>query len=69
MENLPIKNGNGQSYGYINYRKKVSLKSISTLKISGYVQDTALVLVDGELKSKALENEDDINGFGYWMKK
>ncbi|XP_046473337.1 beta-galactosidase-1-like protein 2 [Neodiprion pinetum] len=69
MENLPIKNGNGQSYGYINYRKKVALKTASTLKISGYVQDTAMVLVDGELKSKPLETEEDINGFGYWMQK
>ncbi|XP_068990997.1 beta-galactosidase-1-like protein 2 isoform X2 [Neodiprion pinetum] len=69
MENLPIKNGNGQSYGYINYRKKVGLKTISTLKVSGYVQDAAMVLVDGELKSKPLETKEDINGFGYWMKK
>ncbi|XP_012265320.2 beta-galactosidase-1-like protein 2 [Athalia rosae] len=69
MENLPIKNGNGQSYGYINYRKKVSLNTKSTLKISGYVTDTAMVLVDGELKSKPLESVEDINGFGYWMQK
>lgn len=69
MENLPIKNGNGQSYGYINYRKKVSLDSVSTLKISGRVQDTAIVLVDGELKSGALETVEDIKGFGYWQLK
>ncbi|XP_015598574.1 beta-galactosidase-1-like protein 2 [Cephus cinctus] len=66
MENLPINNGSGQSYGYVIYKKRVPLRKESSLKISGHIHDTAMVLVDGILKTKPLKSLDDISGFGYW---
>lgn len=70
MEKLDINNGSGQSYGYIVYRKEnIDIKAGSVLKIEGHVCDTVLVLINGKLVSKVLENEDDLNGFGYWRLK
>nr|CAI5868158.1 unnamed protein product [Callosobruchus analis] len=64
MENLPINNGSGQSYGYIIYRKKnVIVHAKSILKISGYVHDTIQVYVNGKLLNK---NVVDTNDFGFW---
>ncbi|VEN53201.1 unnamed protein product, partial [Callosobruchus maculatus] len=64
MENLPINNGSGQSYGYIVYRKKnVKLTAKSILKISGYIHDTIQVYVNGKLLNK---NVVDTSGFGFW---
>ncbi|XP_030767921.1 beta-galactosidase-1-like protein 2 [Sitophilus oryzae] len=70
MEQLDINNGNGQSYGYIVYRKEnIDIKAGSVLKVEGHVCDTVLVLINGTLVSKVLETEEDLNGFGYWRKK
>ncbi|VEN61727.1 unnamed protein product [Callosobruchus maculatus] len=64
MENLPINNGSGQSYGYIVYRKKnVEVTAKSILKISGYIHDTVQVYVNGKLLNK---NVVDTSGFGFW---
>lgn len=70
MEELDINNKNGQSYGYIVYRKEnVDITPGWILKIEGHVCDTVLVLINGELVSKVLETEEDLNGFGYWRLK
>ncbi|GJQ86292.1 hypothetical protein Trydic_g8988 [Trypoxylus dichotomus] len=67
MEDLPINNGAGQSYGYTVYKKQnLDIPSNSILKIEGRVCDTIMVLIDGELKSEILENQSDLNDFGYW---
>ncbi|KAK5649400.1 hypothetical protein RI129_000429 [Pyrocoelia pectoralis] len=67
MEMLPINNGSGQSYGYIIYQKKgLHIPAYSELKISGYVWDTVMVVIDGELISKPLFSKHDLNTFGYW---
>ncbi len=39
MERLPINDGNGQSYGYIVYRKQLELTQGSKILIRGHVRD------------------------------
>lgn len=66
MELLPINNNAGQSYGYIVYKKtNLDIPANSILKISGRVCDTVMVLINGKLISKSLQNNDDLNHFGY----
>ncbi|RZC39773.1 beta-galactosidase-1-like protein 2 [Asbolus verrucosus] len=70
MELLNVNNNAGQSYGYVVYKKEnVTIAANSVLKIEGHVCDTVMVLIDGQLKSKILETQDDLNGFGYWRLK
>ncbi|XP_017785898.1 PREDICTED: beta-galactosidase-1-like protein 2 [Nicrophorus vespilloides] len=70
MELLDINNGAGQSYGYIVYRKtNLNIPQGSTLKIGGRVTDSVFVLINGELKSKVLESQADLDGFGFWKAK
>ncbi|XP_046384129.1 beta-galactosidase-1-like protein 2 isoform X2 [Ischnura elegans] len=69
MESLPVNNGNGQSYGYINYRKKVKLTNNSTIKISGHVRDIALLMLDNQQKTKIPSQRNDLHGFGFWPDK
>ncbi|KAK5650908.1 hypothetical protein RI129_001937 [Pyrocoelia pectoralis] len=67
MENLPINNNSGQSYGYIIYRKTgLHIPSYAKLKVENHVCDTVMVLIDGVLVSKPLSGANDFNGFGYW---
>ncbi|CAH1164830.1 unnamed protein product [Phyllotreta striolata] len=67
MELLPINNNTGQSYGYVVYRKRFStIPANSVLRIGGRVCDTVVVLLNGKLMSKPLNNVDDLNGFGFW---
>lgn len=70
MEALPINNNTGQSFGYIVYRKRnINIPKNSLLKIEGYVCDTIMVLINGKLMSKMLNNAADFNEFGYWRLK
>lgn len=67
MEKLNINKGSGQSYGYVVYRKSgLTIPSNAVLKISGYVKDTVLVLVNGKLISPAPKTAKDLDGFGFW---
>ena len=67
MELLDVNNYNGQSYGYIIYRKtNVDIRRNSVLKIHGHVCDTVMVLINGELKSGILSKKSDFRRFGYW---
>ncbi|XP_044744677.1 beta-galactosidase-1-like protein 2 [Coccinella septempunctata] len=67
MENLPINNGSGQSFGYTLYRKEnIDLPPNSVLTIEGRVCDSVVVLVNGVLMSKPLLYTEDLNGFGFW---
>lgn len=69
MEMLPINNHSGQSFGYILYRQKnLNIPANAVLKISGYVRDTVLVFVNGELVSNIPKVKADLNGFGFWKK-
>ncbi|KAJ3664493.1 hypothetical protein Zmor_000055 [Zophobas morio] len=70
MEFLDINNASGQSYGYVVYRhENTNIPANSVLKIEGYVCDTVTVLVNGELKSKILKTQADLDDFGYWKVK
>ncbi|XP_056634820.1 beta-galactosidase-1-like protein 3 [Diorhabda sublineata] len=70
MEYLPINNNSGQSYGYIVYRKMLlDIPANSTLRIGGRVCDTVVVLLNGNLISKPLNKDIDLNGFGFWRQK
>ena len=68
MEQLEhLNNGNGQSYGYIVYRKKVTnLKSGSVLKIRGKVHDLLSVMVNGVMIHDPILSILDVNKFGSW---
>lgn len=67
MEELNINNGNGQSFGYIVYKKtNLDIPANAVLKISDYVRDTVLVLINGKLVSPSPSKLDDLNGFGFW---
>lgn len=67
MEELPINNWSGQSYGYIVYRaSQIDIPANSVLTITGHVRDTVMVLINGELISKPLSSTDDLNNFGFW---
>lgn len=66
MENLPINNDAGQSFGYIIYRKKnITITKNSLLKIKGYVYDHVNVYINNKLVSK---NTMNLTDFGYWKK-
>ena len=43
MEQLRLNNGNGQSYGYIVYRKKLAIRQGATLAMRGRPRDLMLV--------------------------
>ncbi|XP_018575329.1 beta-galactosidase-1-like protein 2 [Anoplophora glabripennis] len=70
MELLPMNNNSGQSFGYIVYRKSnIDIPGNAVLKISGYVRDTVLVLINGNLINSAPKSSEDIGGFGFWKLK
>lgn len=71
MELLDINNNNGQSNGYIIYRKdKVNLTEYSVLLIEGHVYDTVVVVVNGKLIApKRLDSRSDLDSFGFWRLK
>ncbi|KAF7273353.1 hypothetical protein GWI33_013940 [Rhynchophorus ferrugineus] len=70
MELLPINNNSGQNFGYVVYRKKyINLTANAVLKISGYVRDHVLVLVNDLLINPVLSHPDDLNKFGFWRLK
>nr|CAI5853450.1 unnamed protein product [Callosobruchus analis] len=68
MEKLDVNHHNGQSYGYIVYRKtNVDIPANGTLLIEGRVFDTAMVLVNGALVSPWLEAVRDLKRFGSFL--
>ncbi|XP_071454617.1 beta-galactosidase-1-like protein 2 isoform X2 [Hetaerina americana] len=67
MEMIDINGGNGQSYGYINYQKKVNLSANSVMTIGGHIRDTVMLLLDGVQKTKIITGPSDLTGFGYWV--
>ncbi len=63
-----MNDGNGQSYGYINYRKELSLADGDRIKIRGHVRDTLQLMVDGVMINQPVLTYDDIESgiFGVW---
>jgi len=67
MEQLNINNGNGQSYGYIVYRKEVQIMPGNVLQIRGKPRDLAQVLINGIQVNPAIVTSDDLGrNFGSW---
>ncbi|XP_065347232.1 beta-galactosidase-1-like protein 2 [Cloeon dipterum] len=66
MEALDINDGNGQAYGLIVYRSQIDLSTTAQLQITGRIRDVAMVVVDGEQKTKRPASQLALLGFGYW---
>jgi len=67
MEDLPINGNNGQSYGYVHYRKTAQLTSGQhTVQITGRPHDLAVFMVDGQRQTAAWDNNDKLTTFGYY---
>ena len=56
MEQLDINNGNGQSYGYIVYRKTLVLRPGMKLKIRGHPRDLVQVINFRSVRSSRSQN-------------
>jgi len=67
MEQLNINDGNGQSYGYIVYRKEVQINPGSVLQIRGHPRDLAQVMINGVQVNPAIVTQSDLGkNFGSW---
>jgi len=67
MEQLNINNENGQSYGYIIYRKEVQIKWGSLLKVRGHSRDLMQVLINGVQVNEPIVSAMDLGTkFGSW---
>lgn len=67
MEQLNINNGNGQSYGYIIYRKEVQISFGDVLTIRGHPRDLVQVLVNGVQVNPIIATPGDLGTkFGSW---
>ncbi|CAH1981047.1 unnamed protein product [Acanthoscelides obtectus] len=67
MEQLPINNMSGQSYGYVIYRHRLfHLPSYSHVRINGRVCDTVVVTLNDQLMSRPLDTASDLDAFGFW---
>jgi hypothetical protein len=67
MEELSINNGNGQSYGYILYRTKVSeLQQGSILTIKGHPRDLLQIIVNGVMLNEPILKLTDLTEVGSW---
>ncbi|XP_021953754.1 beta-galactosidase-1-like protein 2 [Folsomia candida] len=62
MELLPINDGNGQSYGYIVYRKNSTINAGDRYKAS-WPRDFAILLTDGDLIDTGFTNDQP----EYWL--
>ncbi|XP_046649985.1 beta-galactosidase-1-like protein 2 [Daphnia pulicaria] len=67
MEDLPINNDNGQSYGYILYRNSATLTGGShTIQTIGHVRDLAVLMLDQQRLTSDWKNDAQLNDFGFW---
>jgi len=60
MEQLDINNGNGQSYGYIVYRKTLVLRPGMKIKIRGHPRDLVQMMVNGVQVNEGVFNLADL---------
>lgn len=67
MEDLPINNNNGQSYGYILYRKTATLTAgTHTVQTIGSVRDLAVLMLDQKRLTRDWVSDAQLTGFGFW---
>ncbi len=67
MEELPINDGNGQSFGFIVYRKVVKVRANSLLQVRGHIRDMAQVLINGQNLVPPVRSKQDLYKFGSWF--
>ena len=66
MEQLRVNKGNGQSYGYIVYRKRMTLKDGAKIKIRGHVRDLLQLMINGVMMNDPILEIADLVYFGSW---
>jgi hypothetical protein len=67
MEQLPINNGNGQSYGYVVYRTRRTLLSEgSKILVRGHARDLLQLIVNGVMINNPILKMTDLSEFGSW---
>ena len=66
MEQLRVNKGNGQSYGYIVYRKRMNLKDGAKIKIRGHVRDLLQLMINGVMVNDPIKKIADLVYFGSW---
>lgn len=67
MEDLPINNNNGQSYGYILYRNTASLTGgMHTIQTMGHVRDMLVMMLNQQRLTPDWKNDIQLNDFGFW---
>ena len=72
MEELSINNGNGQSYGYILYRAKLTgakLHQGSLLTIKGHPRDLLQIIVNGVMLNEPILKLTELTEVGSWAVK
>ena len=68
MENLGASEEEAQDFGFLLFRKEVSLPDIeSVLTIATNVRDMLTVMVDGVHQIAPFQSLEDILGPGYWL--
>ena len=67
MEDLPINNNNGQSYGYILYRNKATLTGgAHTIQTVGRVRDLAVFMLNQKRLTSDWSSDLQLREFGFW---
>ena len=55
MEDLPMNNGSGQSYGYLIHRKRLNVQNGSVYS-AGVIKDFGIVLVNDVIETESFPN-------------
>ena len=67
MEDLPINNNNGQSYGYILYRNTATLTGgAHTIQTIGSVRDLAVFMLNQKRLTSDWSSDLQLREFGFW---
>lgn len=67
MEDLPINGNSGQSYGYIHYRKVITLTNgAHQVQTRGRVRDIAVFLLNSQCLTPSWASNTVLTGFGYY---
>lgn len=70
MEDLEVNNGSGQSFGYTLYRQPdwhiSTMDEDAIMRIQGRVADIAIVMINQQRQTVALNEVQDLTEFGFW---
>lgn len=69
-EDLNINHGNGQSFGYTLYRHRIIVKKKNpVMKLTERIRDIVIVFVDGVRQTEVLNDQTQLQNFGFWDSK